>query len=109
MTKIVMPPSRPILRAAMLLEDAVGHFLRARITLPPLGKYESHLESLQLSYLLIRHVEAVVALARTDLVLLPSAMCCCRAAFESAIKIIWMLKPDDPFEQESRWLAHLKS
>lgn len=102
-------PTQPVLRAVSLLEDAVGRFLDARKTLPKLGEYESEIEALNLSYLLIRHVEAVCAMAKRDLVLFPSAQVVARAAFETSIKIQWMLKPDDIFDREARWLAHLGS
>jgi hypothetical protein len=48
-------------------------------------------------------------MARHDLVLLPSAHVTARAAFEAHLKIVWMLKPVDPFEQEGRWVVHLKT
>src|SRR5438552_2047031 len=105
----VIPPSGAILEVAYRLEQGVRRFLRARDTLPKLGKYESHLEALNLFYVVIRHIDAIYTLAKRDLVLLPSAFVLGRAAFESTIKVLWMLKPNKVFEREARWLAHLSS
>jgi hypothetical protein len=38
----------------------------------------------------------------------PAAMVLVRAAMESAVRTVWMLKPEDPFDRERRYLAHLK-
>src|SRR5947208_171125 len=104
-----MPPTRPVSQAASLLQEGVGRFLRNRSTLPTLGEYESDVEALNLFYLVIRHIESVCTLAKRDLVTLPSAQVVSRAALETTIKILWLLKPDDVFEREARWLAHLIS
>lgn len=108
MSNIVMPPTPEILHVADLIERAVGQFLRARESIPPLGKFESEVEALQLFTLAIRDTEAILTLARTDLVLLPSANVLARAVFEIAVKSAWMVQPDDPFDREVRWLAHLE-
>ena len=102
-----MPPTPGILRMADLIEQAVGRFLEARDTIPPLGKFESDVEALLLFNLVIRDTEAILTLARTDLVLLPSANVLARAVFEIALKAAWIVQPDDPFDREVRWLAHL--
>jgi hypothetical protein len=59
--------------------------------------------------LILRHVKGIITLAENDLVLLPSAMVLARSAFEAAVKSMWMLTPEDPFNREVRWLAHLQS
>jgi hypothetical protein len=107
MSNMVMPPTPEILHIADLIDRAIGQFLGANKTVPPLGKFESDVEALLLSNLVIRDIEAILALARTDLVLLPSANVLARAAFEIALKAAWMVQPDDPFDREVRWLAHL--
>jgi hypothetical protein len=71
------------------------------------GKFESDVEALLLFNLVIRDIEAILTLARTDLVLLPSANVLARAVFEIALKAAWIVQPDDPFDREVRWLAHL--
>jgi hypothetical protein len=105
----VMPPTRGILAAASLLEEGVGRFLKARDTLPKLGKYESPLEALNLFYLVLRHVEALCSLAKRDLVMLVPACVLSRAALETTIKMRWMLHPSTIFECEARWLVHLST
>jgi hypothetical protein len=107
MSNIVMPPTPVVLRITRLIEDGVGHFLEARDTIPALGRYESDDEAVLLFNLVLRDIEAIVTLARTDLVLLPAANVLARAVFEIALKAAWIVQPDDPFEREVRWLAHL--
>jgi hypothetical protein len=107
MSNIVIPPTPKLLQIAEKLDQAVGHFLSAVQTIPPLGKFESEVEAHLLFILVIRHIEAILVLVRTDLVLLPSANVLTRAVFETALKAAWMVQPDDPFNREVRWLAHL--
>src|SRR5690349_14733468 len=109
MENIVLPTTPEIERACELLEQFTHRVLDARKTFPSLGEYEASIEGLNLMYLMIRNVEAVVTLAREDLVLLPSAMNLTRSVFEMAMKTIWMLAPEHPFEREIRWLAQLQT
>lgn len=104
---IVMPPSKAVTEAATLLEEVVGRFLTARNTFPKLGRYESDLEALLIFYLVVRHVESICALAKYDLVTLPSALAVARSAFEATGKILWMLHPHEIMQREARWLAYL--
>lgn len=104
-----MPPTLAIQSAAKLLDQAVGRLLKALSGCDQIGRYEADVESFNLLRLIIRHVESVVALALRDLVLLPSAMVVARAGYEATIKLLWMAAPDEPFEREVRWLAHLQS
>jgi hypothetical protein len=69
-------------------------------------RYESNSEASNLMDLTIRHVEGVIVLAQTDLVLLPPALVASRAAFEGSVRAAWLVQPIDPFERETRWLAH---
>ena len=55
--------------------------------------------------LLLRNVEATVELARRDLALLPGGYLTSRAAWEAAVKVQWLLAPDDTFDREGRWVA----
>jgi hypothetical protein len=107
MSNVVIPPTPKLLQIAEKLDQAVGQFISAVQTIPPLGKFESEVEARLLFILVIRHIEAILALVRTDLVLLPSANVLTRAVFETALKAAWMVQPDDPFNREVRWLAHL--
>jgi hypothetical protein len=109
MSGTVTPPTQAIECAAALLDEAIGRLIKATSTCGPSGRYESDVESMNLLKLIIRHVESVVALANRDLVLLPSAMVVSRSAYEAAIKLLWIATPDDPFQREVRWLAHLQT
>jgi hypothetical protein len=73
-----------------------------------LGKWESEIESMNLLFLVVRNVEAIIELTETDLVLVSAANVLARAAFEIAVKAAWMITPSDPFECELRWLVHLE-
>lgn len=109
MENIVLCPTPDIEKACDLLEKLIHRLLEARDTFPPLGEYEASLEGLNLLYLMIRNVEAVITLARKDLVFLPSAMNLTRSLFEMAMKTLWMLAPQDAFYREVRWLAQLQT
>jgi hypothetical protein len=107
MSNIVMPPTPLIFHLADSVENAVGRFLEALRTIAALGKYESDYEAVLLFNLVIQDIEAILTLARTDLVTLPAANVLARSVFEIALKAAWIVQPDDPFEREVRWLAHL--
>lgn len=107
MSHIVMPPTPEIVQVADLIDHAISRFLEARDTIPPLGRYESEDEVVLLFNLVIRDIEAIMTLARTDLILLPAANVIARAVFEIALKAAWIVQPEDPFHREVRWLAHL--
>lgn len=106
-TEPLRPPTSAIITACNALDQVIGSFLVARTALPA-SRYEADVEAVNLFNLVIRHVEGVLALARTDLVLVPPAYACARAAFETATKAAWMVDADDPFDREARWLAHLQ-
>src|SRR5262245_45407378 len=105
---IVMLPTPQVVLAAARLSEACGRYLRARSTLPDtFGAWEANVEALNLTYLVIRHVEAITELAQKDLVLIPTATLAARAAFEASVRTRWLLLPDDSFDREARYLAHL--
>lgn len=106
----VLPITAPVARVCELLDDLVARFIATcRDTLPPLGKYEAEIESLNLFKIAIRNTEGVLALARRDLALLPPALAAARSCFETAVKAAWLVNADDPFDREARWLIHLAS
>jgi len=109
MSGTVMPPTSAIKSAGTLLEDAIERLIGAWAGCRTLGEYEAEVEAFNLLKLIIRHVESVVALSARDLVLLPSAMVVARAAYEATVRLLWMVDPDDPFQREVRWLAHLQT
>ena len=92
---------------ADLIEQAIARFFVALDAIPPLGKFEADIESLLLFNLATSDIDAILTLARTDLLLLPAANILARAAFEIALKAAWIVQPDDPFDREVRWLAYL--
>lgn len=104
---VVMPPTRPVLEASEMIDDLAGRFLAAASDIPALGRFEAAAEAVNLFSLVVRHAEGVIALARTDLVLLPAALIVSRACLETAVKAAWLVDADDPYEREARWLAHL--
>lgn len=55
----------------------------------------------------IRHAEGVIALAKTDLVLLPASFHLARAAFECCIRAAWLVDEVEPLKREARYIAHL--
>jgi hypothetical protein len=108
MSTVVKAPTSAILKVGDLIDGTIPHFIEARSKiLPRLGKWEAEIEAINLFNLVIRYLEGIIELARTDLVLLPAANVLARAVFEIAIKAAWMMQPDDPFEREVRWLVHL--
>jgi uncharacterized protein DUF5677 len=106
--KVVLRPTPAILKISGLIDGVVGHFLKARETIPPLGRWEAEFEAINLFNLVIRDIESIVELAKIDLVLLPGANVLARAAFEISVRAAWMVQPDDLFQRELRWLAHLQ-
>lgn len=106
--KAIFPPTPAILKACATLDIAIAGLLKARTGLRGYGNFESSIEAMNLLYLAIRQVEGVTTLARRDLVMLPAAQACARAALEISTKAAWMVDSNDPFERELRWLAHLR-
>jgi hypothetical protein len=105
-----MPMTEEIATKCDLLDQMIEAFLAAIKTADgSLSQYEAPVEAFKLFNLTIRNVEGVIALARTDLVLLPAAALAARGAFESSVRAAWMANAADPFERETRWLAHLKT
>jgi len=107
MSQTMIPITPELERVARLHEQLIANFLKARDN-TTLGTYEVHHESHAMIALVIRDVEAVCTLAREDLVLFPPAVVIARSAFELAVRALWMLSPDDVWEQEARWLRHAR-
>lgn len=104
----VLPPTPDILKINNLLDNVLTSFTEAMRSKKPLGKFEADIEALHMLIIDIRNVEGVTTLAGSDLVLLPAAISMARSAFEIGIRLRWMIEPQDPFEREIRWLAHIK-
>ena len=107
---IQLPPTTELLAACDCVDNLIEHYLSAigkgRVQL---GRFEAEIEAYTLQKLIIRYSEAVLLMARHDMVLLPSAHVAARACFETHVKVLWLLKPTNPFEREARWIAHLNS
>lgn len=71
------------------------------------GRYESDVEARLLFFALVRHVEGVLECGRSDVVLFPAGATLTRTAFEQAVRVCWMLHPQDVMVREGRFLAHL--
>jgi hypothetical protein len=105
---IVQPPTPEILAAVDLFDQFVDEVIRANQSPgPDSGLYEAPYEARLLLIQAIRHTEAVITLARHDLVLAPAARTITRATFEICQRVRWLLLPEDPFAREARWVAHL--
>jgi Family of unknown function (DUF5677) len=109
MKKKILEPTDQILCTIKILDDAIERLMQAVTILKISTKYESDVEIFNLLKLIVRHTESVLALAREDLILFPSAMVIARTAYEATIKLIWISYPDDPFNREIRWLAQLQT
>jgi hypothetical protein len=110
MASIQSAPTSEVLALCSCIDRVIEAYIDGREKgTTRLGKSEAEFEASTLHKLIIRHAEGVVLLARHDLVTLPSALVLARSAFEAHLKIIWLLKPTDPFEQEARWVQHLRS
>lgn len=105
---IARPPRPELRKVAGLLDEAVEAYAAARTGIEVEGGWEAPLEAFALSGLCVRNVEAVAVLAKTDEVLAPAAWANARNAFEIAVRVIWLLYPDDRFEAEMRWIALLQ-
>jgi hypothetical protein len=106
---IIQSPTATLQRAAALLDEGVRQLLAALASVDQsLRIYESSHDCLNLLYLSIRHVDSVVVLATTDIVLWSPGITLARAALESSVRALWMVSPTDPFEREARWLSYLK-
>jgi len=113
MNTVALRPTKPIIDAADLIYESIGRYLECVRSLSEHARrqaprYESNVEAWVLFRQVIRHIEATTELAKLDLVLLPSALVLARATFEATARILWILHPDEVFEREARYLAHLK-
>jgi hypothetical protein len=99
-----------IINVCELINGAMNRLKRLiQNATPFIGKWESDVESVNLMMLICRDLESVTLLARKNINLLPSAMILTRSIFEKAVKVMWIIQPDDPYEREIRWLAQLKT
>lgn len=101
---VVAAPTREMLRFVGRVDAAIAPLIAPRSA--ALGtEWEAPRHAWCLSNLTLRHAEAVLVLARTDTVLVPSAWVSARAAMEAAARSLWLMEPDDPWDRERRWLV----
>jgi hypothetical protein len=74
-----------------------------------MGEWEADVEAFNLLLLAAGHALASAKLARVSLSLHPSACVLARSCLEAGTRALWLLHPDDPFQREARWLAHLET
>lgn len=98
----ILPPSNSILRVCDALDGAIKRFLQEKARLVVTGYYEAEVEALLIFNLGIRHVEGVITLARSDLVLLPATYHLARAAFECCVRAAWLINEENPMKCEAR-------
>lgn len=101
---VSQPPPPEVLAACASLDQALASLEEAILSLPS-SPYEADVEAVSLFTLVIRHVQGVLAMARSDFSLIPPANTSARAAFETSVRAAWMVNADDPFVREARWLA----
>lgn len=111
MPKSVVQPVTP--EIISLCEDADvlrKRYLAAVVTCSHAApRFEARTEVYTILKLMFRHLEAICELARSDLVTLPAAIVLARAVLEASVRARWLLKPVDPYEQEVRWVLHLRT
>lgn len=87
-----------------LHERVIKNFHNARNK--KIGYYEGQSQCSTMISLIILDIEAICALAKMNLIFLPTAILISRRIFDVSMHDTWILKPDDPFEQEARWLRY---
>jgi hypothetical protein len=102
---VVRPPDPSLIAAADVLDAAIAEYLKDRVR--PTGHWEALDDAWVMTNLVVRHVEGVLELARTDEVLIAPAWACARSAMEVAARVRWLLEPTEVHEREARWLARL--
>ncbi|MEK7266020.1 MAG: DUF5677 domain-containing protein [Pseudomonadota bacterium] len=106
---VVMPVPPALIQILCRLEAVLSNFVtERRLAAETLGRYESEVESLNLTALGIRHIEGFLRISAQDLILFPAAACVARSALEVNLKAAWLVSPSDHFAREARWLAHLQ-
>jgi hypothetical protein len=107
----VIEPPEALLRVVDLIEEGIRQVVQVspRQATRRVGEYEAPVEGMVLVSLQARYLEAICELARRDVVLLPGALVLARSILETGARTLWLLAPDDVFESEARWLAHLKT
>jgi hypothetical protein len=104
---VVQEPIPELRRLATRLDYGLGQYLAARGPAGLNTKWEAPRYAWTLSNSVLRHAEATITLAKSDMVLAAPAWATARAAVETAVRCLWLLRPEDEWEREARWLALL--
>jgi hypothetical protein len=107
MPKVIRPPSSVLLTMAEAIDEMIDQY-RIALRSAEFNQWEAPREGYVLGWLLVRNIQAVIALARQDEIMATAAWSNARVSFELSVRIIWMLQPTDRYEAECRWLAFLK-
>jgi hypothetical protein len=108
-TKIIQPPTPEILAACEGVERIIRAYLKGTKSWRASRRFEAPVEVYTHLKLLIRLSEAILVLARNDLVLVPAAMTIARSLLETGYRAAWLLAPVDPYEREARWVLYLET
>jgi hypothetical protein len=96
-------PTKATERLCLEIESLLQQVLqRASHAKGALGRYDHEMDANSLFIVVVRHVEALIVLARRDLAFLASASVCARAAFEAQARLMWLTEPQDLYEREAR-------
>jgi hypothetical protein len=107
MPKVIRQPSSVLLSMAEAIDEMVDQY-RMALRSAEFNQWEAPREGYVWGWLLVRNIQAVIALARQDEIMATAAWSNARVSFELSVRIIWMLQPTDRYEAECRWLAFLK-
>lgn len=108
-TNVAIAPSSQLKRAANRVMFAIATLMSSRTTRAvDQGRWEAPKHAWALSNLILRHAEATAELARLDAALLPSALATSRASLEGAIRMSWLLEPDNEWQREARYVTMVR-
>jgi hypothetical protein len=102
--EITIPITKKHEKIIDLHEQVIKNFHKARIR--KIGHFEGQFQCAAMMLLIILDIDAICDLAKKNLIYLPTANLISRRIFDVSMQIAWILKPDDPFEQEARWLRY---
>ncbi len=106
---IVQPTNISVLRLSEPISDLADHvYAKSSEMRSNIGKWEAEVESLNLILQLASYAKSARVLANESISLVPSVELIARASIEAGARAIWLLFPNETFEREARWLAHLR-
>ena len=102
---VAVHPTPEVLAAADYVEQMLARFVSVRSEHVRPAHEGLDFATKHITYLAIRNIEAIIALARADLVLYPAALALARSAFETSARVIWLVQPVLVKERLSRYLG----